>query len=293
MNASKRQIILDSIGSIMRVPITVERDSSLFDVLHKMLDNGISRLFVKDEGGKISSVIAEKDALHFLFNDDTERTLRDVPIAGIARPLISVKQDTSISGCARMMMENMTGSVAVSDDAGDIAGIATKTDLAKYYAERRPGRERLVGEYMSPYYAWMHADATLSDIVPRMIEDKITRLILRNAGEEPAGIVSMRDLFRVSLTHGEIGHVTDSSNPEIPIVFSRKGFLSKTGFGGTIRASDIMRDEIITVSYDDILADAAGALIERRINGAGVLSLGGALIGIISKTDITRALSFL
>jgi len=293
MNAYKFQITLDTIGNIMKKPITIGNDSSMFEVLYEMLDRGISRLLVKDENGKISSIITEKDALHFLFNDDTERRLKEVPISNIAKPVTVVKPDTSISDCARMMIEFMIGSVAVSDDAGDVAGIITKTDLTRHYAEQRPGRERLVGEYMSPYYAWMHADTALSGIVSRMIEDKITRLILRNAREEPAGIVSMRDLFRVSLTHGESVDVVDNRNPEIPIVFSRTGFLSRTGFGGSIRASDIMQSTIITVRYDDVLADAASTLVENKINGAGVLSLSGVLIGVISKTDIIRALSFL
>jgi predicted transcriptional regulator len=54
-----------------------------------------------------------------------------------------------------------------------------------------------------------------------------------------------------------------------------------------------MSKDIISVRYDDDLAKAAQLLLDKNINGAGVLSAHGSLIGIISKTDIIKALAFL
>ena len=54
-----------------------------------------------------------------------------------------------------------------------------------------------------------------------------------------------------------------------------------------------MKDEIITVNYDDDLAETSSVLIKNKINGVGVLSSNGTLIGILSKTDITKAIAFL
>ena len=64
------------------------------------------------------------------------------------------------------------------------------------------------------------------------------------------------------------------------MVFPRKDFVSKEGFGGTIKASQIMKDEIITVNYDDYLAKECKVLIDKKINGVGVLSSKGILIGV-------------
>jgi predicted transcriptional regulator len=69
--------------------------------------------------------------------------------------------------------------------------------------------------------------------------------------------------------------------------------VSKEGFGGTIKASQIMKDEILTVNYDDDLAKASQVLIDKKINGVGVLSSNGTLIGILSKSDIIKAIAFL
>lgn len=198
---------------------------------------------------------------------------------------MSISESTTIKGCAKKMIENGIDSLAVTQQ-DKITGIVTKTDLIEYFAKTQSGK-KTVGEYMSPYYAWAYSDTPLYSIVSKMIDDKISRLILRNHDETPVGIISFSDLFRLSLTIGNQNQVVDDANPSIPIVFPRKGF------GGTIKGSQIMKDEIVTVNYDDDLAKASQILVDKKINGVGVLSSHGTLIGILSKTDIVKAIAFL
>ncbi len=190
-----------------------------------------------------------------------------------------------------MMLENGIGSLGVDSDDKAV-GIITKTDLIEYYTQHCKGK-KTVGEYMSPYYAWSYSDEKLNKIVAKLIDDKISRLILRNHNEDPVGILSFRDLFRIALTQGQEESVLDNTDAAISVVFTRKGFLSDTGFGATISAEDIMKDEIVTVNYDDDLASASQVLVENKINGVGVLSANGTLIGILSKTDVIKALAYL
>jgi predicted transcriptional regulator len=79
----------------------------------------------------------------------------------------------------------------------------------------------------------------------------------------------------------------------ISVIFPRKGFISDSGFGGSTKANEIMSEDIISVNYDDDLADTGKMLLEKNINGAGVLSGHGNIIGIVSKTDIVKAVAFL
>ena len=126
-----------------------------------------------------------------------------------------------------------------------------------------------------------------------MVDEKISRIILRNHNEAPEGILAFRDLFGVALGEGNYETVVDSTNPVIPVIFTRKGFLSETGFGATTIAEQIMTGKIICVNYDDDLAMACQVLIENKISAVGVLSSKGTIIGILSKTDIIRALAYL
>ena len=70
-----------------------------------------------------------------------------------------------------------------------------------------------------------------------MLENKISRIIVVNQKNEPAGIISFRDFFRISLQLGSEEDVTEA------FVLSgqlRSGFLSENGFGGISLARDVM-----------------------------------------------------
>ena len=153
--------------------------------------------------------------------------------------------------------------------------------------------EKIVGEYMSPYYAWQYSDTPLYKVVLKMIDEKISRVILRNHDETPVGIITFRDLFELALKQGNYDDVLDNTDPVISVIFPRKGFISESGFGGSVKVDTIMSKDIVSVNYDDDLAKTGKLLLEKNINGAGVLSKHGNIIGIISKTDIVKAVAFL
>ncbi len=80
--------------------------------------------------------------------------------------------------CAEIMLTKIIGLFVVKS-GDDVVGILTKTDLARYCAKTHPD-EKIVGEYMSPYYAWQYSDTLLYKVVLKMIDERISRVILRN-----------------------------------------------------------------------------------------------------------------
>lgn len=274
----------------LNTPITINYESTLADVLKKIIDEKKSRLLVS-ENGKITGIVSEKDLGFFLLTDDTERKLDEIPLSEIFKKTITVDEDTELSQCAEIMLTNSIGSLVVTSN-DEVSGILTKTDLVRYFSSIYSDY-KIVGEYMSPYYAWQYSDTPLYKVVSKMIDEKISRIILRNHDESPVGIVTFRDLFNLALTLGEQEDVLDNSDPVISVIFPRKGFISESGFGGSTMVNEIMNENIISVNYDDDLAKTGKLLLDKNINGAGVLSGHGNLIGVISKTDIVKALAFL
>ncbi|MGY5139776.1 MAG: CBS domain-containing protein [Candidatus Nitrosopumilus sp. Bin_571-38] len=274
----------------MNSPRTIKHDSSLSDVLKKIIDEKKSRLLVT-ENNKITGLVSEKDLGFFLFMDDSERKLDEIPLSEIIKPMITVDEKIGLNKCAELMMTNSIGSLIVTAN-DEVVGILTKTDLVRYFTKTHPG-EKIVGEYMSPYYAWQYSDTPLYTVVLKMINDGISRVILRNHDETPIGIITFRDLFELALKQGNFDDVLDNTDPVISIIFPRKGFISESGFGGSVKVDDIMSKNIVSVRYDDDLAKAGTLLIEKNINGAGVLSGHDSIIGIISKSDIIKAVAFL
>lgn len=281
---------MDIAKAYMNTPISIDNSAHLDMVLKKIIDEKKSRLLVTNNG-KISEIISEKDLGLFLFSDQTQRKLNQIPISEVSKKIISIDENTPLNKCAEKMLENGIGSlVVISND--DVVGIITKSDLVKYFAITLL-QEKTVGEYMSPYYAWQYSDSSISKIVLKMIDEKISRIVLRDHNEHPVGIITFRDLFNMSLKLGEENDVLDNSDPLISVIFPRKGFISESGFGGTTKAEEIMSKKIVSVRYDDDLAQTGQILLDSGINGAGVLSAQDNLIGIISKTDIVKALAFL
>ena len=274
----------------LNTPITINYESTLADVLKKIIDEKKSRLLVS-ENSKITGIVSEKDLGFSLLTDDTERKLDEIPLSEIFKKTITVDEDTELSQCAEIMLTNSIGSLVVTSN-DEVSGILTKTDLVRYFSSIYSDY-KIVGEYMSPYYAWQYSDTPLYKVVSKMIDEKISRIILRNHDESPVGIVTFRDLFNLALTLGEQEDVLDNSDPVISVIFPRKGFLSESGFGGSTMVNEIMNENIISVNYDDDLAKTGKLLLDKNINGAGVLSGHGNLIGVISKTDIVKALAFL
>ena len=281
---------MGTVKNYMSKPITISQSSKLSDVLKKMLSEKISRLLVENNG-IITEIITEKDLGMFLLTDESERKLGEISLSEISKKIISINDNTELNECAKKILEYGIGSLVVTSN-GDVQGIVTKTDLVKYFASAFQDKKS-VGEYMTPYYAWQYSDCSLSKIVSKMIEEKISRIILRNKNENPEGVITFRDLFYTSLKLGQEDDVLDNSDPLISVIFPRKGFVSESGFGGSMKASEIMSKNILSVNYDDDLAQTGQLLIDKKINGAGVLSKNGNLVGIISKTDIIKALAFI
>jgi len=277
---------MSNVKQIMKKPITIENSASLFKAMIRLTDSKISRLLTTNDSGDIVGIITEKDIGFFLLVNDSKKNLTEIPVSDVAKHLIQVNESTPVEDVAHIMSTKNIGSVGVS--SSDTVGIVTKTDLTRYYIQNYVGHKR-VGDVMTVSYSSMYLDDPLYKIVSKMIEDKVSRLIIKNNENEAKGVVTFGDLFRVSMTMGKDNDVLDNSDPLISVVFPRKGFLTQSGFGGTILAKDVMTPNIVSIDYNDDLVMACTEMIDNNINGVGVL-INEQLSGIVSKTDVVKAL---
>lgn len=278
---------MSNVKQIMKKPITIENSASLFKAMTHMTNSKISRLLTTNDSGNIVGIITEKDIGFFLLVNDSEKNLTEIPVSNVAKPLIQVNESTPVEDVAHIMNSKNIGSVGVS--SSDTVGIVTKTDLTRYYIQNYVGHKR-VGDVMTVSYSSMYLDDPIYKIVSKMIEDKVSRLIIKNNENKAKGVVTFGDLFRVSMTMGKDNDVLDNSDPLISVVFPRKGFLNPSGFGGTILAKDVMTPNIVSIDYNDDLVMACTEMIDSNINGVGVL-INDQLSGIVSKTDVVKALA--
>lgn len=272
---------------LIQKPISILRSSTISDAIKKILENNISRLIVKDSGKSVG-IVTEKDIGFFLFNEKTTLGLDAIPLEKMMKSIEYVKRSESVNNCAKIIIDKKISSLAVGNE-NSLEGIFTKTDLTNYFAKNCAGMNK-VADFMTHDYISTHYGATLSHVIKKMLEYKVSRLITLNQENKPVGIISLRDFFRISL---DLGSEEDDVGAYVFAENMRRGFLSETGFGGTTLVRDIMSKELLSIKFDEDLATASKTIIENKVNGLFVYDDKDGLDGIISKTDITQALASL
>lgn len=272
-----------SIFEISNKPITILKNSTISDVIKKLLESKLSRLIVVEDGKPVG-IITEKDVGLFLFSETSKQGLDDIPIHKIMRPILFVKEELTEQEAAKMMLEKGVSSLTIGSQ-DSMQGIITKTDLVKYYLKN--SSDKKIVDYMTHEYVFTHSAAPLFKVVKKMLEKKISRIIVKNQNEEPVGIISFRDLFRISI---ELGSEEDDSGFAISDQI-RNGFLSEEGFGDISLAREVMTKGIVSIKFNEKLIKACELILKNNVSGLVVLDGNGSIAGIISKTDIVRALT--
>jgi CBS domain-containing protein len=272
-----------SINELGNKPITILKNSTISDVIKKLLESKLSRLIVV-EGGKPVGIITEKDIGLFLFSETSKQGLDDIPISKIMKPILFVEENLTPRESAKIMIEKGVSSLTIGSE-GNVKSIFTKTDLVKFYLEN-PLDKKIV-DYMTHDYVYTHSAAPLFKVVKKMLENGVSRIIVKNQNEEPIGIISFRDLFRISI---ELGSEEDDSGFTISDQI-RKGFLSEEGFGNISLAREVMTKGIFSIKFNEDLSSACKLILENNVSGLVVLDGNGSIAGIISKTDITKAIA--
>ena len=161
-----------NLSSILQKPITIKKNSSIKQVIARLIEKNISRLIVMDYQTPIG-IITEKDIGLFLFNDESEKSLDCIPISEIMRPFISVDRFTSIQECAQIMADREIGSLGITSNDSTLIGIVTKTDLVKFYKQNYIGHNK-VGDAMTISCVYMNSNENLHKIMSTMIKEKIS-----------------------------------------------------------------------------------------------------------------------
>jgi len=273
-----------SINNISKKPISIIKNSTISDAIRMLLNTKISRLVVVDNGKHVG-IITEKDIGLFLFSENTKQSLDQISITKIMKSIEFVNQEITPENSAKLMVEKNISSLAVGENE-EVKTIFTKSDLVSYYAKNITDEKKVV-DFMTHEYEFTHTAAPLYKVVRKMLEKKISRLIVKNQNEEAVGIISFRDLFRIAI---ELGSEEDDSGFTISDQI-RKGFLSEEGFGNISLAREVMTEGLITIKFNQSLLDACKLILENNVSGLVVLDGNGSIAGIISKTDITKAIA--
>jgi CBS domain-containing protein len=127
--------------------------------------------------------------------------LDSIPISQImVSPVKTAKEGDTVRQVCRVMVEHKIGSIVIvkSNDNSrqDGVGIVTERDIVRHIAEKPISFEAPVVQLMSKPLITMHSNGSLSDALQTMQNKDIRRIVIVDAANKMAGIVTDKDIFR-------------------------------------------------------------------------------------------------
>ena len=114
-----------------RVIISVNNETTIFQVAKMMEQSGIGAVLVK-KNGHLSGIITDRD---YATKIVAHNLSSDIPVEQImSSPLITINFDESISAAAERMTNKKIRKLAVTDN-GNVIGLITSTDLVTQLAK--------------------------------------------------------------------------------------------------------------------------------------------------------------
>jgi len=265
--------------------ITLEPNKTLYDARNAMLRYNISRIVVAKDN-KAVGIITEKDIARFLYIEVPNKRLDEIRLdQAMITNLITVDEQKDLNACAGLMLDKEISSLIVTDSKGVLKGIFTKMDVVSAYAKHYAGKN-IVEDYMTKKVHTVMPDETTHMVLTIMTTHNVSRVVVvRN--KKPVGIITGRSLLPMSALFGPDTYDT-----------IRKAFLAQkrertavpSGISAVFLARDVMKHDPITISKDSDLAEAAQIMIRNGISGLPVVDSNDDLAGIITKTDVIKAL---
>ncbi len=129
----------------------------------------------------------------------------------------------------------------------------------------------LIRERMTRNPVLCAPDLPVNEAFDLMKKERIRRIPVVDKNGKLVGIVSDKDLLHVSPSPA-----TTLSAYEIPYLLSK------------VKVGDVMTKQVITVSEDTPIEDAARIMVDNKIGGLPVVNESNAVAGIITETDIFK-----
>jgi CBS domain-containing protein len=304
---NKMQLVAADIGN--NNPVTLEGNKTLYDARNILLKYNISRVILLKgrQNEKPAGIVTEKDIVRFLYAEFPRRSLDEIRLDEIItnQQLITVEGGTDVGDCAKLMLNNNISSLVIvkanNDNNSILNGIITKSDLLDAYA-RSFGRDVTINEYMTKKVLTVRPDESVHIVLLIMADGNVSRVIVvgDNNGK-PVGIITSHDLLPASTLL-----IADKSKPPLSkyrtkgkdIEMNESTGSTSAHTGGLpygmkriLLAQDIMKFNPIMVTDYSNLVDAALIMRGNRISGLPVVDSNDKLVGIITKTDIIRAIA--
>jgi CBS domain-containing protein len=265
--------------------ITCTPTDTIMKVRKLLIEHQISRIVVVSRENIPVGIITQKDLVAFMSSDKSMRGIDEIQAKEVmSGRLVTAKPDTPIKDAAETMINRKISSIVVVDDEGRLKGIVTKADLESWYAYRKRGAYK-VNDFMTRNPLTVRPSHSIFLATSLMTKHEISRLVVVDDENKPVGVVTLTDATVLS----------DLLKPARVLKEGRpifvKGLIALPKSVHLLTVGDVMTAGPLTANESEDLASAATLMAKHRISGLPVVDDAGKLVGIITKSDITRAVA--
>jgi CBS domain-containing protein len=247
----------------------VSADESIAVAKNIFMKHGIGRLPVLD-GDSVVGVLTENDLADAFAK--ARAPVDTVEVRKVmSRRVSTVKPDATLDKVAEAVLKSDAGCVIV-DDHGAV-GIITKTDMVRSFS-KAGGGSIIVKDIMTAGVHTISPAHSMFRAAREMEERHVSRLIVVEHGVVK-GIITDRDVAFAS-----VGTPTR-------LTTHNRGSRSTRIIPLTV--ADVAKTNVVSVQSRTDAATAAKVMMGRHV-GSVVVMDGGKLKGILTKTDIVRAM---
>jgi len=277
----------DSINQVIKKTIVITPRTSLLDARATLLKHRISRLIVS-ERDKPVGMLTEKDLVKAIYRIDA-KPLESTRVSEVmSKDLVTVPEGATLYDCARLMIDNKISSIIVLRKDRTLSGIITKTDITSVFLTQ--STESLpVSKIMTRDVITVKPADSLLYVESVLVNNKISRVVVER-NRQPVGIITHRDFIpaKMPLWLKQFGDPSEVENYRMAP--NPKEYRSnQLSYLLTFIAADIMTSNPITVNVSDDVSTVSLLMIRHGISGLPVVR-GNLLVGIVTKTDIVRAI---
>jgi CBS domain-containing protein len=148
----------------------------------------------------------------------------------------------------------------------------------------------LVKDVMSKNVITISPEDSISDAIEKMAKNNISGLIVVEE-EKVVGVISESDVLRVFKS--EIPEISTSTSTALSIfLILEKGIkaINEMKKIGKLKVKNLMSKRVFYVKPEDTILEAARIMSKKDVRRLPVIDENGKLVGVISRTDILRAL---
>ena len=308
-----------NVSEVMRREVvTVTPDSPITLVVELLLGKNFTAVPVIDAQRKVVGMVSDNDLLtrggmnlslslrkamadpEFVSKlheslEDPQRKVSEVMTAQV----VTTTPDTVLGAAARLMIDKRLKRLPVVDEEGTLVGILGRLDIlntiaAVHLPEWRPeaasaGPYAAVSDVMTREVPTLHESATIEQIFDLLVASSHKRVVVVDDKRRVAGIIADSDLIAKLSRDGSPGllEILVSKIPMGKISGDARKDVRKLRARS---AKELMTRDVITVRDKMPVASALVLSAEKRVKRMPVVDGDGALVGIVGRTEMMRAL---